>query len=211
MDHPMIVVAELDTPFDDIDSPTTVATPSCCCCCCCCLASISSAIVVAGRVVAHDVSEAEPPVSDGARWLLVIAAVLTPVVSIALVVRLTTTDVINRFGVGVGIAMVITGFVLLSIRLAANARVGSAVTFAIALPVVTGVAILAEVFLVLFTIGFFWLTIPFWLWVAVRATDFGDRCPPTPLRPISGPAREDGLPTEPPPSPPPHPPVEPDA
>jgi hypothetical protein len=130
---------------------------------------------------------------------------------VALVVKLSTDDVVNRFGVGVVITMAIAGFVLLSIRLAANARIGSAVLFAIALPVATGVAILAEVFLVLATVGFFWLTIPFWIWVAVRATDYGTSRPPTQLRPISGPAREDGLPTQPPPFPPPHPPVEPDS
>ncbi len=199
----MIVVAELDTPFDDIDSPTTVATPSCCCCCCCCLASISTAAVVAGRIVARDLAGAEPPPSQNARWTLVTAAALAPILSVAVAVALGAEEQINSLGAGVVTAMALTGVLLFAIRVTASGSPRSAALIAIALPIATGVAMVVEVFAVLFTIGFFWATIPFWVWLALRATAVEKDPPPSSLPPwLQPPPATSALPTEPPPTPP---------
>jgi hypothetical protein len=208
----VIVVAELDTPFDELESPTTVATPSCCCCCCCCLASITSAAVVAGRIVARDLSGSEPPPSQRTRWTLVTAAVLAPILAAVVAVALAAEEQIDSlFGV-VATFIALTGAMLFAIRLTASGRPRSAALMAIALPVATGGAMLVEIFAVLFTIGFFWLTIPFWVWLALRATAFDPgEPPPSSLPPWLQPPPATGVaPTEAPPAPPPRP-AEPDS
>lgn len=173
----MMTVEDVVTPFDELDGPTTVATPTCCCCCCCCVAAMVTASVVSGRLVHRDLHERDRDAS-GVRALLVVAAVLVPIswLVVLYLVASVTGDLGALFVFVASFAIV--GLLLGLLRKLAGAPrpvwMGTAIVF----PCAYFGAIVADLALFLSTIGVFWLTIPLWVVVAVKSTG-----KPVPLRP----------------------------
>lgn len=169
----MITLEDVVTPFDELDSPATVATPTCCCCCCCCLASIATASVVAGRLVRRDLSENAPATHRLTRRVLRTIAVLTPILGL-LVFRAFGNEEVEA---GLIVAGALTGLLVGCLRKAAGATEAQCVATVLLFAVVYPLAALGEFFAVGATEGQFWLSIPLWIVAAVKLT--GKRVPGT--------------------------------
>lgn len=68
-------VRELDTPYSNRPTSTSVATPSCCCCCCCCL----TALIVGDVYIGTDIQTTA--ISHGRKrtWIAVAASLVLPI------------------------------------------------------------------------------------------------------------------------------------
>lgn len=169
-----LVVDELATPFDDLDSPTTVATPSCCCCCCCCIVTVGATAMLAGLTVGNDLRQNDDgPVGDDRRMVLAGVAAAVPILSlvVGLVLLANLGDQSDGDGPGVGLLIGSLGVgagIFAWLRIRAGCRADQAIGNTMISLVVIAAAILAELFLTLVTAFIFWLAAPLWWWLIWR-------------------------------------------
>ena len=164
------LVRRLPTPFQPLDWPTTLAAPSCCCCCC--LATMATATTFHAR----DGLLKGREISGRGGWAG-LAGFLAP---FALIAGATLGGATGGAGglvtaaLGGIVGMIL--FVVLSYAIAGGDTTRGAVVGLVS-GLTIGVAFVAEVALVLVTVGAFWLLIPLFIWLGFRLANWFNGVP----------------------------------
>lgn len=176
----MITARPIATRYDTREnSQLTVATPSCCCCCCCCLGTIAGVVTFSAKHVSNERKN-----HGGNAFAPVLAVFALPVAVGAMVLAARWLDGDGRLILAAGgLAFLVT--YLAGLWLAGNTNLGRSIVTPVLLIVVGAVAMVGEVFLVLYSLGFAWLIlVPGAIWVGAQiAGSMTPSAPPGPPRP----------------------------